>query len=123
MRQQDTGAEEKLWQKLRAKRFHDLKFRRQVPFSGNYIADFVCPSAKLIIELDGSQHAEQTSYDERRTRFFEQQGYRVLRFWNGDVSKNMPNVLETIWAATVKSPLPAPAQGRGCPSPLQGEGE
>ncbi len=120
MRKIRTEAEEKLWTRLRAKRFHNMKFRNQVPFSGNYIADFVCPSAKLIIELDGSQHADQQQYDEKRTLFFEQQGYTVLRCWNNDVLQNIEGVLEAILAAITQSPLPA--RCASFPSPLQGEG-
>jgi very-short-patch-repair endonuclease len=120
MRKIRTEAEEKLWAKLRAKRFHSMKFRNQVPFSGDYIADFVCPSAKLIIELDGSQHADQKHYDEKRTLFFEQQGYSVLRFWNNNVLHNIEGVLEAILAAIMQSPLPA--RCASFPSPLQGEG-
>jgi very-short-patch-repair endonuclease len=119
LRINSTEAEQKLWSRLRAKRLQDLKFRRQVAFSENYIADFVCPSAKLIVELDGSQHAEQAAYDARRTQFFEQQGYRVLRFWNNDVFGNFDGVLQAIVNAS-KSPLPA--RGASCPSPLEGEG-
>ena len=120
MRKERTEAEGKLWQRIRAGRLNELKFRNQVAFSANYIADFVCPKAKLIVELDGSQHALQVSYDAKRTQFFEQQGYRVLRFWNGDVYTNMHGVLETILAAATQRPLPA--RGASCPSPLQGEG-
>ncbi len=119
LRIKSTEAEQKLWSRLRAKRLQDLKFRRQVAFSQNYIADFVCPSAKLIVELDGSQHAEQAAYDARRTQFFELQGYRVLRFWNNDVFGNFDGVLEAIVNAS-KSPLPA--RDASCPSPREGEG-
>lgn len=118
MRSDPTAAEEKLWQRLRAWRLGGLKFRRQVAFGGKYIADFVCPSAKLIIELDGSQHAEQMTYDGKRTRFFQSQGYRVMRFWNNDVLGNTHTVLESIAAAAL-APLPGatrlslPPEGEG----------
>jgi very-short-patch-repair endonuclease len=109
LRADKTEAEEKLWSRLRAKRFYGLKFRHQVPFSANYIADFVCPKAKLIVELDGSQHVDQIAYDEKRTAFLEQQGYRVLRFWNNDVFHNIDGVLEAILAA-LQPPLPDAAR-------------
>jgi very-short-patch-repair endonuclease len=120
MRKDPTDAEAKLWSQLRASRLQGLKVRRQVAFSGNYIADFVCPSAKLVVELDGSQHVDQKAYDERRRKYFEDQGYRVLRFWNNDVLGNMNAVLEAILAAAHTAPLPA--RYARCPSPLEGEG-
>lgn len=119
LRANQTEAEDKLWSRLRAGRFHGLKFRRQVPFCADYVADFVCPSAKLIIEVDGSQHAEQVEYDAMRTRFFEGQGYRVIRFWNNQVLGETDTVLRAVLAATS---LPLPARSASCPSPLKGEG-
>ncbi len=80
-----TEAERKLWSCLRDKRLLGLRFRRQQPI-GPYIADFYCSAAKLIIELDGSQHANgQAQYDLYRTRWLEARGYKVLRFWNTDL--------------------------------------
>ena len=76
------------------------KFRRQVPLLG-YVADFASLDAKLIIELDGGQHAEQVEADERRSRALEAAGFLVLRFWNADVFTNLEAVLETI-RATLK---------------------
>jgi very-short-patch-repair endonuclease len=80
-------------------------FRRQVPI-GPFIADFACMAAHLVIEVDGSQHAHDRAeeYDERRTRWFLKEGYRVLRFWNGDLVRNMDGVMETIYAALYGSP-------------------
>ncbi len=72
-----------------------MKFRRQFPIEP-YIADFVCLEPKLIIELDGSQHFDQAAYDNERTDFLEQRGFKVLRFWNNDVFKNTEGVLESI---------------------------
>ncbi len=95
LRAGQTDAEAQLWSRLRAGRLPGWKFRRQVPI-GNYIADFVCPSAKLVIELDGSQHVEQAGYDARRTAFLEGQGYRVMRVWNSDALDNLDGVLEAI---------------------------
>jgi very-short-patch-repair endonuclease len=119
LRSNQTDAEAKLWAKLRAGRFNGLKFRRQVAFSADYIADFVHPKSKLIIELDGSQHAEQQAYDVRRTRFFEAQGYRVVRFWNGDVFNEMDGVLSAIHSAVLAGPLPGASR---LSLPPEGEG-
>ncbi|GAA0550618.1 very-short-patch-repair endonuclease [Rhizomicrobium palustre] len=89
--------ERKLWQELRSRRFHAFKFRRQQPI-GPYIADFVCFDAKLIVELDGGQHglATNEAYDAARTAWLEQEGFRVLRFWNSDVIENFESVLGEI---------------------------
>lgn len=106
MRHEPTEAEAKLWSGLRAGRLNGFKFRRQVPI-GPFIADFVCPAAKLIVELDGSQHAEQQGYDARRTEFLVSEGYRVLRFWNHDVLGSCSDVLEAILQhVDVAAPLP-----------------
>lgn len=91
-----TPAENKLWSRLRAHRLGGVGFRRQHAI-GNYITDFCTPSKMLIIELDGSQHLEQEEYDAERTAFLESKGYRVLRFYNNDVMKNIENVLEVIF--------------------------
>ena len=93
-----TEFEQKLWQQLRNRRFCKVKFRRQVPI-GNYIVDFVCFSKRVIIELDGSGHFEQIEYDEKRNKFFEEQGYKVLRFWNNDLNNNFNEVLDVIYKA------------------------
>src|SRR5262245_51464417 len=84
LRNNATDAERALWRALRGKQLEGFRFRRQVPIAG-YIADFLCPQARVIIEVDGGQHAEQQSYDEARTAKFAAQGYRVLRYWNADV--------------------------------------
>ena len=68
---------------------------------GNYVVDFCAARKKLIIEMDGSQHLEQSEYDAERTRFLGSKGYKVIRFWNNDVSNNMDVVLNTIWEALV----------------------
>ena len=119
LRAGQTEAEDKLWSRVRAKRLQGFKFRRQEPFSGHYIADFVCPRGKLIVELDGSQHADDIAYDLRRTRFFESQGYRVIRFWNNDVFLNLDSVLDAIHAALT---VPLPAGERDSLRSKQGEG-
>jgi very-short-patch-repair endonuclease len=114
MRQAPTEAEQKLWWHLR----HRLPvpgthFRRQVRL-GRYIVDFASHKAKLVIEIDGSQHAEQAAADGERTRFLEAQGYRVVRFWNNEVLTNIDGVLEAIQCALAATPTPDPSpQGGG----------
>jgi crossover junction endodeoxyribonuclease RuvC/BirA family biotin operon repressor/biotin-[acetyl-CoA-carboxylase] ligase len=93
--------------KLRRKSL-GVNFRRQHPLYG-FIVDFCCPERKLIIELDGAEHAEAGSinYDARRTVLLESKGYRVLRFWNPDVLTNLEGVLDEIYGAVKKTaPLP-----------------
>lgn len=96
MRRAMTDAELKLWNELRAHRLMGLSFRRQLPVGG-YIVDFACPSRKLIIEVDGSQHAEiQSEYDRQRTARLEEDGWTILRFWNDDVLRDIDNVCQHI---------------------------
>jgi very-short-patch-repair endonuclease len=95
LRQQSTDAEWKLWRHLRNRQIDGVKFRRQVAI-GPYIADFLAVDALLVIELDGGQHASQVDYDEERTAWLQQHGFRVLRFWNNDVLANTEGVLEAI---------------------------
>lgn len=76
----------------------DVHFRNQHAI-GNYVVDFCAPRRKLIIELDGSQHLEQEEYDSERTVFLQSKGYRVLRFWNNDVMKDIDSVLKVIYDA------------------------
>jgi very-short-patch-repair endonuclease len=97
LRKNSTDAERILWSELRDHRLNGASFRRQVPV-GNYIADFICHAAKLVVELDGGQHfsdhAEQA--DARRSAMIESKGFKVLRFSNHDVMTNRAGVLETI---------------------------
>lgn len=95
LRSNQSDAEQRLWHRLRAHRFMDLKFKRQKPI-GRYIVDFVCLEHRLIIELDGGQHAEQVAYDQQRDAWLRGQGYTVLRFWNNDVMQQLGGVLEQI---------------------------
>ena len=90
-----TPAEAKLWARLRAHRMKGIHFRNQHAI-GKYVVDFCAPRRKLIIELDGSQHLDQEEYDTERTSFLESKGYRVLRFWNGDVMKDPDGVMRAI---------------------------
>jgi very-short-patch-repair endonuclease len=95
LRKHPTDAENHLWNHLRARRLNGFKFRRERPF-GPYVIDFVCLERRIAVELDGSQHAEQLTYDERRDAFIRSYGLRVLRFWNADVLSKTESVLETI---------------------------
>jgi very-short-patch-repair endonuclease len=90
-----TIAERKLWQALRDKQLNGHRFRRQHPI-GKYIADFACIERKVVIELDGGQHQDHVAYDDRRTAFLQENGWRVLRFWNNDALNNMEGVLSVI---------------------------
>src|SRR5258708_11003489 len=98
LRRQQTVSEFTLWRILRGRQFVGLKFRRQQPI-GPFIADFYCPRAKLIIELDGGHHQKQVEYDESRTLYLERQGYRVLRFWGNDLMLNEDGVIQMILEA------------------------
>jgi very-short-patch-repair endonuclease len=101
LRRSQTDAEKLLWSKLRNRALYGYKFRRQVPV-GNYIADFLCQEAMLIVELDGGQHAEQQDDDQRRTRWLESQGFDVMRFWNNDVLWNIDGVCDALLEAVDK---------------------
>jgi very-short-patch-repair endonuclease len=94
LRKELTPAESKLWSRLRNDQL-GVTFRRQHAI-GNFIPDFCSPKAKLIIELDGSQHLEQEEYDEERTKYLESQGYKVIRFWNNNVMNNIEGVILAI---------------------------
>jgi len=94
LRKEPTPAERKLWAIIRNDQL-GVNFRRQHAV-GNYIPDFVCIEKKLIIELDGSQHLEQEAYDNERTKYLELLGYRVIRFWNNDVTNNIDDVILAI---------------------------
>ena len=98
LRQNLTNAECLLWSRLRRRQLSGFKFRRQ-HMIGSYICDFVCIEMRVVIELDGSQNLDQASYDANRDRFSRLQGYRVLRFWNGDVMNQTESIMETIVAA------------------------
>ena len=98
LRKQSTPMEIKIWRVLRSRRFEGLKFRRQCPL-GKYIVDFICIEKKLIIEIDGGQHNDhqQQVYDEKRTMYFNNLGYRVFRFWNYEVSHQFDAVMDKIF--------------------------
>ena len=116
LRNESTEAEKKLWFYLKSDQL-GCRFRRQLSI-GPYIADFACPEKKLVIELDGGQHAEQQGYDDARTKYIESKGYKVLRFWNNDILGNIEGILETIMNS-FNHPLPDAAR---LSLSLQGEG-
>ena len=115
MRSTPTKAERNLWWHLRYRlALPNTYFRRQVHL-GRYIVDFACHTLKIVIEIDGGQHAEQSKQHARRTQFLESEGYRVLRFWNNEVLGNIDGVLAAIQSAVVTTPTPTP--------PHKGEGK
>jgi type I restriction enzyme, S subunit len=108
-----TPHEQALWHQLRGKRFANCKFRRQQPL-GPYIVDFVCFNKRLIIELDGSQHADQQDYDAARDSWLQSHGFRVLRFWNNQWQTQPEAVLDAVYEMLQqKPPLPNPSPARG----------
>ena len=109
LRRQSTDAERLLWRHLRDRELAGLKFRRQRPL-GNFIVDFVCLEQRLIVEVDGGQHATQRQKDAHREAFLKRQGYRVLRFWNNEVLSNTEGVLEEIVRASQSDDPPSPSR-------------
>ena len=126
LRHRSTDAERKLWGRLRGRRFSGHKFRRQVPM-GPYVADFLCFEARLVVELDGNQHADRKDYDAQRDAWFRNEGFRILRFSDRAALTETDHVLEAIWHAVRddndSNTLTRPAGGaRRAPSPIEGEG-
>jgi very-short-patch-repair endonuclease len=95
LRCESTDHERLLWSKLRNRRFAQFKFRRQVPL-GNSIADFVCFQTRLVIELDGGQHAQRRQYDAQRTAWLQSHGFEVVRFWNFELVEEADGAEELI---------------------------
>ena len=112
LRRNMTDAEQALWKKLRNCQIKGYKFRRQHPF-GDFILDFVCLEARLVIEIDGGQHSE-SDRDLMRDRALEEAGFSVMRFWNNQVLNEIKSVMEAIWLQLQPHPHPNP--------PLEGEG-
>src|SRR5690348_6938398 len=115
LRRDMTHAERVLWRLLRDRRLSGIKFRRQQPID-SYVVDFVCFSHRLVIEVDGGQHAAVDTYELRRTAHLERGGFRILRFWNNEVLENPEGVWEAIRQALSEltpSPRPSPATGEG----------
>ncbi|MGN7928670.1 endonuclease domain-containing protein [Sphingopyxis sp. 22461] len=119
LRRSLTEQEKKLWGALRDRRLGGFKFRKQQPI-GPFIADFVCQEQRLIVEVDGSQHASSET-DVQRDGYLKGKGYRVLRVWNNDVTGNLSGVLTAVLAA-LSAPHPPIAAQWAPPSPLKGEG-
>ena len=117
LRKNMTDAERKLWSLLRRRQLLGYKFRRQQPL-GPYIVDFVCLKNKLVIEVDGGQHAEQQDDDACRTQWLEDKGFKVVRFWNHDVLMKPESILQAIILALPPHPSrltacrPPPPVGR-----------
>jgi very-short-patch-repair endonuclease len=101
LRNEPTPAEAKLWKYLHSQTLDGTHFRRQYAID-KYIVDFCAPRARLIIEVDGSQHLNQQNYDAERTEFLKAKGYRVLRFWNNDILNNIQDVMSAILQAIPK---------------------
>ncbi|TAK91709.1 MAG: endonuclease domain-containing protein [Burkholderiaceae bacterium] len=113
LRRHLTDPERILWKQLCSRQLH-CKFRRQHPYL-NFILDFVCLDRKIVIEVDGSQHADQASYDQQRSQTLEQAGFAVLRFWNNEIIENLDGVMAVVLDhLAVTHPHPNP--------PLEGEG-
>lgn len=106
LRKGSTKAEKLLWRRLNSRQLEGFKFRRQQPI-GQYIVDFVNFETKLIIELDGGQHATQKDKDNKRDNWFEQQGFEILRFWDNEIFENLQGVLEHV-RSRLLAPSPTP---------------
>jgi very-short-patch-repair endonuclease len=117
-----TDAEKSMWHLLRSRQLAGFKFRRQQPMR-RYVVDFVCFSHALVVEIDGGQHADRTTAEERRSAFLAAEGFRVLRFWNSEVLENRDGVCARILEVLDSStPHPPGAARRAPPSPTRGEG-
>jgi very-short-patch-repair endonuclease len=121
LRSRMTDAERKLWFALKDRRFAACKFRRQVPVRP-YIADFLCFELRLIVEVDGGQHAESVR-DIERDNWLAQNEFRVLRFWNNDVLQNLEGVLTCLAEQVDRTPHPSSRFRETPPSPARGEGK
>jgi very-short-patch-repair endonuclease len=113
LRRNPTDVERLLWRRLRFCQVDGYKFRRQQPL-GNYIVDFMCLQRRLIIEVDGGQHAHEVNNDAERDAWLQAQGFIILRFWNNDVLKNIEGVMEMIVKSLQSTPYlnPSPQGGR-----------
>ena len=109
LRRSPTDAERRLWRPLRLRQAN-VKFRRQAVI-GRYIVNFVCFEQKLVIELAGGRHAEQQTYDAKRTAWLGGQGFRVLRFWDNDVLKDTDAAVRAIFTALAPPPYSSPTRG------------
>lgn len=112
LRKCSTDAERVLWRQLRGKQLEGYKFRRQEPI-GSYIVDFVCYFKKIIVEVDGGQHAIDADKDFKRDSWFRRQGFKVLRYWSNEVLANTEGVIETILRELGAPPLPLTPSYKG----------
>jgi very-short-patch-repair endonuclease len=115
-----TDAERTLWRALRDRQVVRAKFRRQVPV-GPYVADFLCYEARLVIEVDGGQHADSAG-DRIRDHWFADNGFRIFRFWNNEVLSNLEGVLTRIADLTRSPPHPEPRKRSAPLSLARGDG-
>jgi very-short-patch-repair endonuclease len=125
LRSRQTDTERLLWSRLRNRRLEGYKFRRQLPV-GRYIVDFVCISPRLIVELDGSQHARRKSYDQVREQFLRNRRYQLVRIASNEVLRNLEGVLMAVWVALRRggpSPRPSPWKGEGAEEAGRGGGQ
>ena len=111
LRKRPTEVEKLLWKHLKLKQMEGLKFRRQQPID-NYIVDFVCFEKRIVIELDGGQHAGQKEMDIERDIYLRGQGFIILRFWNNEVLQNTKGVLEVITENCLTHPPLSPLPSR-----------
>ncbi|TXC71444.1 endonuclease domain-containing protein [Sphingomonas ginsenosidivorax] len=100
LRRERTDVEQIIWLAVRSRRLGGFKFREQHTIADQYVADFACLEARLVVELDGGHH--DPTIDAPRTAVLEARGYRVMRFWNSEVIENRVGVLETILAALLE---------------------
>ena len=120
LRKESTDAEQRLWLHLRAHRFGRHKFKRQQPI-GPYIVDFVCFDSRLVIEIDGGQHADATRSDSIRDAWLARGNFRVLRFWNNEVLGNIEGVMQAI-LLSLEAPSPTRGEGGRKGASRHGEG-
>jgi very-short-patch-repair endonuclease len=108
LRSNMTDVERRLWGAMRGKQLEGCRFRRQHAI-GAYIVDFACVERMLVIELDGGQHQDQKTYDDTRSKYLNQQGWQVVRFWNNEVLENLGGVLEVIVEKLKSTPPSQPS--------------
>jgi very-short-patch-repair endonuclease len=121
LRREMTPQEALLWSRLRGGRMEGFKFRRQMWLCG-FVADFACPEGRLIVEADGSQHADDADYDAQRAGAFAREGWQTIRFWNNEITRDLDGVLIAIRDA-LPSPSHPAAPGGPLPLPEAGEGK
>ena len=107
LRKNTTDAEQRLWENLRNRQMGSWKFRRQYPV-GPFIVDFVCVERKVVVEVDGGQHAIDLERDSERSEYLKGRGYRLLRFWNNEVLEQLEPVLEVIFSTLSGGDAPSP---------------